>query len=358
MEPFAACLRSRYRPRMGLSFGSVHVLSAGEASFEAAVAAARALVGRSRARRIVLRDAGRFISAFDRQGAHDALAKRLSAALETPAVSVEVHDSDVLRLGLFVGGQLVDRHLTNDDDGDGAPAHGHAARWKPVLVAPARELSRAGSSPQMFAEEALDDIAAALGLEPGHARAGFDGADALGGRGAEVGRAGQERKRPARRSRAVAPRLELAAQMEEQRLVARLEADARARRTQAGLPYCGEPGLVELTLGNDGAAGRGLRVRLEGPAAADPSLQWDGARVVVQRRCVEAPLVAVGGALVLQLPELHVPAGDDFGRDLSVQLRVVGREPGWKPFEAAVEVLEPRSRAARGARRFLLARRP
>ncbi len=345
---------------MGRSFGSVHVLSAGKASFEAAVAAARALVGRSTARRIVLRETGRFISAFDSQGALDALAKRLSAAVKRPAVSVEVHDSDVLRLGLFEDGALVDRHLTNPDydDDDGAPAQGNAARWKPVLVAPARALSRAWSKPQMFAEEALDDIAAALGLEPTHARAGFDEADALGGRGAEVGRAGQ-RKKPSSRSRAVkAPQLHLKAQMEERLLVPRLEAEAREGRTQAGLLYCGERGVLELTLANDGPEGRGLRLRLDGPAAADASLRWGAVRIVAHGSSVEAALAASEEALELLLPELHVPAGDAFGRDVSLQLHVVGREPGWKRLEASVEVLQPPSRAARGTRRFLVARRP
>ena len=108
----------------------------------------------------------------------DHLAKTLSKAVDGYAVSVLVHDSDVLDLRLFKNGRRLD-HFVNQPDyfADGSistrarrAVQGHAEAWAPVLRSDASiaALEQAFRGTPLFAEETLNVIAKLLGLGSGY----------------------------------------------------------------------------------------------------------------------------------------------------------------------------------------------
>jgi hypothetical protein len=119
----------------------------------------------------------------------DALAVTLAAATQSTTVSILVHDSDVLLMGLFVGGKKVDEfnsdptYMEDSLPEDMAPtaeqvagAAGDAERWKHVLapgVTP-DELTQAWRQKETFAEHQLVRVAELLGCSPDRVRVGLN----------------------------------------------------------------------------------------------------------------------------------------------------------------------------------------
>lgn len=119
----------------------------------------------------------------------DALAGVLSAAMQSTAVSILVHDSDVLLLGLFVNGKKVDEFNSDPMYMEGsipedmmptaaqvAGAVGNAERWKHVLVPGATPdmLTRVWQEKKSRAEEMLARVAEIIGCSMDRARVGLN----------------------------------------------------------------------------------------------------------------------------------------------------------------------------------------
>jgi hypothetical protein len=106
------------------------------------------------------------------------LAKRLSRTIHGHAVSVLVHDSDVLDLRLFENGRRLD-HFVNQPDYSSDRAlsakarealQGNARAWAPLLKdgASVEALEQAFRSTPLFAEETLAAVAQLLGFGEGY----------------------------------------------------------------------------------------------------------------------------------------------------------------------------------------------
>ncbi|HEY3357474.1 MAG TPA: hypothetical protein VGQ83_29760 [Polyangia bacterium] len=112
----------------------------------------------------------------------EALAAQSSRALETVAVAVLVHDSDVLELRLYERGALVDRYCNRPDyfgkvsKKEKAAAAGHADRWQPLLAADAtaEALRLAWAGTPLFVEDMLAKVAGLLGWGEGQSLVGYD----------------------------------------------------------------------------------------------------------------------------------------------------------------------------------------
>ncbi len=137
-------------------------------------------------------DPGGFITIYDEAGEGagglDDLAAKVSRAARGHAFSVLVHDSDVLRLGLFRSGERRDTFDSYPDyfgDGEtkkkkpkpGAPRKdaGDPRAWEPLL-APGHtqdDLRAAFAAEDLFAESTLRKIAEHLGCDPARASTGY-----------------------------------------------------------------------------------------------------------------------------------------------------------------------------------------
>ncbi len=97
----------------------------------------------------------------------DALAKALSEATACPALAALVHDSDLLLLHLFEGGQLVDQV-------DGGRKKGRLERWSGLAALDNVEALRAAFAARgRFAEQTLAQIARLLGMDAESACTGW-----------------------------------------------------------------------------------------------------------------------------------------------------------------------------------------
>jgi hypothetical protein len=119
----------------------------------------------------------------------DALAIALSVATDSTAVSILVHHSDVLLMGLFVNGKKVDEFNSNPMYMEGsvpsdmlptaeqvAGAAGHAECWKHVLIAGAtpEQLAQVWRQKQRDAEDQLARVAELLGCAADRVRVGLN----------------------------------------------------------------------------------------------------------------------------------------------------------------------------------------
>jgi len=119
----------------------------------------------------------------------DALAAILSVATQSTTVSILVHDSDVLLMGLFEGGKKVDEFNSDPTYMEGsvpddmmptaeqvAGARGNAERWKHVLAAGATpdKLEQVWRQKETFAEHQLAHVAELLGCAPDRVRVGLN----------------------------------------------------------------------------------------------------------------------------------------------------------------------------------------
>lgn len=140
-------------------------------------------------------DAGGFLAIYDEAsesqdvGALDDLAEKVSRAARGHAFSVLVHDSDVLRLGLFRSGERRDTYDSYPGYfGDGAPRKkkkgtagapredaGRPEVWEPLLAPPHTrdELAAAFTSEDLFAEATLRRIAELVGCDAARVGTGY-----------------------------------------------------------------------------------------------------------------------------------------------------------------------------------------
>ncbi|MDC3953165.1 hypothetical protein [Polyangium jinanense] len=112
----------------------------------------------------------------------DGLAALASRALGAPAITVLVHDSDVLCMDLFAEGACVDRYNSHPsyfgeeaDESDAEEVSGHPERWASrfALGISAAELSAIWSGKELFAEATLAETARALGAPPERMGVGY-----------------------------------------------------------------------------------------------------------------------------------------------------------------------------------------
>lgn len=117
--------------------------------------------------------------AEDQDATNERWARALSQTLTTTAVSVLVHDSDVLALGLYVEGEARDRFDSNPEFSGTRPSRltpaARAKRWASV-VQPGHDvagLEAVFCARPTFAEQALAPLASAMGVEPDRLGTGY-----------------------------------------------------------------------------------------------------------------------------------------------------------------------------------------
>ncbi|APR82840.1 Hypothetical protein A7982_08189 [Minicystis rosea] len=275
---------------------------------------------------VVLRDAGGWISIFDEatEGQDSnklaRLASALSRAAGAPAVSVLVHDSDVLLLGLFVDGAAVDSFDSNPSFSAAKPsatkrrkAAGHPERWAALLApgATVEALAAAWASERLFAEQTLATTAALLGAPADRMGLGFryfESTPAASRPAGEVTRlAFRLRARPAYELDAEGPVM----------IGTDLPPEYASERRTVALAV-GDELRVSLGGRNQGGAGVGLSVIVAGDAITRGLVAVDTFELVVgdvmsgAKHQVITPVrkerdSAV--ALVARLPDRALPAG-------------------------------------------------
>lgn len=106
----------------------------------------------------------------------DRLAKHLSTTLDSSAITVLVHDSDVLLLGLFENGRILERFDSNPEfSGRKRRRKISALEWTRFLI-PGRtqqELEAALYEEKLFAENTLGRIAELLGMDVAQVGTGY-----------------------------------------------------------------------------------------------------------------------------------------------------------------------------------------
>lgn len=132
-------------------------------------------------------DEGGWVAVFDERtesqdlASLEALGALLSRVTSSPAVSVLVHDSDVLDLRLYRDGARVDRYDSFPGYFEGkaskkqkAAAAGHPERWSDLLAGGSvEELRAAWTGEDLFAEGALARTCELIGCDPRRASVGY-----------------------------------------------------------------------------------------------------------------------------------------------------------------------------------------
>jgi hypothetical protein len=242
----------------------------------------------------------------DQGGSHEELARALSKVLTTSAVSVLVHDSDVLDMKLFRNGRALDDYCNWPgyfEGGDREP-QGDERAWQPVLRSGAgpADLKEAWMAGSAGAEETLQEIAHVLAMDGDLVSVGFNYLDDI--------RLPEERmttlafrlqSRPAHEQRREGPP-RLAPGMpgvpppeEAAEIFSELGREIPPEQVFGAAPE--EPFTIPVLVHNQGGGGTGLDVTIGGPALELGLV--DIARVEVFS----------GGTRAEQLPEL-LTAGD------------------------------------------------
>jgi hypothetical protein len=302
---------------MGSFFTNVQVRAGSERSLAPLLDALRTLAGTEamdevtdgaetdRAIIVLPPDAGGWVAIYDEASesqdtrALAALAAAASRALDAPAVSVMVHDSDVLALELFEHGAEVDRfeapadYFEKRSKKEKDAVAGRADRWRDALAEPGHvfALRSAWTKNDLFAEQTLRRVLELLGCDTARGATGYRYThDAVLPEGAVVLRF-RLRTRPAYERRiGGAPCLRVAGRMP---TMALLEGDTLR---------------LGATARNEGGEGHGLSIVMWGTAI-------DRALVNVER--IE---LVLGSALPRPNVSEHVPADrkDAEGRSLRV----------------------------------------
>lgn len=256
---------------------------------------------------------GDWVSVYDEvcdgqdQGELAQLASALSRAFSTHAVTILVHDSDVLLLGLFRDGAQIDRYDSDPNYFEGAgagtsrPPSGRPAAWAPLLAGPAsvEELRRAWADP-VQAETVLARTASLVGLDPARASVGYEYATKDDPR--YVTLRFRHATRPAYETREEGP-----PRLENAFYVPQLDVST------------GSPVEIHCAIRNGGGVGRGLLVVAYGSAVENGLVSLDAVELTVGPAGApptSAPFVdrqsADGRPLrVAAFPSLEVPAGID-----------------------------------------------
>ena len=278
---------------MGSFYTNVHVRITGDRSIarEGIVSALRELarqrgmvdVATSDADRTLAITSGRdWISVYDSETeARDpatlrALAGAVARAAAGHAVSILVHDSDVVDLRLFdAAGDEVDRFVNKVDYfGPASPAEKRAAKgrpelWQPVLAAGADEsaLRKAWKTDSVFVDQLVSAVARVLGIDAARATTGFRYLDPkLADDPASIVLRFRLAERPAWEVPRTGP--------------PRFEASAFA---PAPALFVGAPLHATATARNAGGAMRGLSVVVRGSALDRGLVAIDGGELLVGR---------------------------------------------------------------------------
>jgi len=131
-------------------------------------------------------DDGGWVTIYDQRtesqdtGGLEALGRLASEVCGAPAFSVLVHDSDVLDLRLYRGGERVDRYDSFPGYFEGGPtqsdrdaARGHPERWADALSVDADALAAVFAGERSFAEQTLREACELLGCDPRRAGLGY-----------------------------------------------------------------------------------------------------------------------------------------------------------------------------------------
>ena len=243
----------------------------------------------------------------------DALAGALSAELETSAVTVLVHDSDVLEMRLFEDGKRADRYNNAPGYFDervskkaAAEAAGHPERWSHLLRdgVTAAAVRAIWSDETLHAETVLAKTAAALGWNGRLAGTGYSYTVAGHGvSGAQTILRLRMAERPkAEQTASGPPRFERGGYMPEPEL------------------SVGEPLQLHCDVRNVGGASRGLAIVVWGEAIDRGLVAPSEVEVTVgmtlsrpQAPRVTVPLAAENGipGLLARFADLDLPAGHD-----------------------------------------------
>lgn len=236
-----------------------------------------------------------------------ALASSLSLALSAPAMTVTVHDSDVLYLTLFdEHGEEVDAYNSHPSFFGEVSASekkrvaGAPEKWRALLRtgATTHDLARTWKEKKLFCEETLGATLDLLGLERARAMVGFNYAQQS--ERAYERFAFRARVRPAYETKVTgAPRFSTMSY-------------AQTLEVSRGFPV-----HVTYSAKNEGGASRGMRVVLSGEAITRGLLTLDRCQLVIgqpqDRNVVEAPFAATGkgdGArLTAAFPDVEIPPG-------------------------------------------------
>lgn len=275
-------------------------------------------------REILLAPAGRWLAFYDartedQDDTVEVWARDLSQALETEAVSVLVHDSDVLALTLFAHGKLRDRFDSNPGFAGKKPskitAEARAAKWAGILAPghDATELAAVFAAKHVFAETALNVFAPAIGAELAALGTGYNYLTRDGKVPAEVVRVrARFAKRPPWEQRSAGPP-RLASQWEEYGM------EPPAVEPQRSL--VGAELRVSAIVKNRGGAARGLRIAI---AASSDCIELTQVEAVIskagrfQMDRYPAPLVRVEDRWVAEISEANLQPGFGGARDALV----------------------------------------
>lgn len=261
-------------------------------------------------------DAGGWVTLYDQRtesqdtGGLEALGRLASEICDAPAFSVLVHDSDVLDLRLYRGGERVDRYDSFPGYFEGKPtneqkrdARGHPERWADALSIDADALAAVFGEEKSFAEQTLRDTCALVGCDPRRAGLGYRYAVQEGLPDGAVALRFRLRERPAfEREAEGPPRLEL-----------------HAHYGDMPVPLgVGDALRLGFSARNVGGAGRGLTISVWGGAIDDGLVEIETLELLIgdvragakHRPVTPEPGRSAGGLLVFaDLPEQPIPAG-------------------------------------------------
>ncbi len=269
-------------------------------------------------RTILVEDGPAWLSIYDestegqRQDDLDHLAARLSEHLATEALSILVHDSDVLELRLFRSGEQLDRFNSHPSYFGKVSAKkrkamaGNAELWAPLLAPGAndKDLRSVWDREKLFAEETLAETSKLLGLDGGRTGIGFNYAEKSDPKYVKL--AFRHAVRPVHETPAEA--------------ATTFEMGAYSPNIDLSVGF---PFQTSCAVRNTGSASRGLSLILWGTALEQGLLSVDSVELVIgvpQRgsQRITAPLEdrksADGKRLrMASFPELLIPAGPSGG---------------------------------------------
>jgi hypothetical protein len=311
---------------VGASFANVHVRVLGAGAQKRVMAALRSLLvtpgirevdaEADADRTIVLAPSGSWVAVYDELSDELAgddlatLAKGLSGALDAPAVTVLVADSDVLLMELFEHGKRVAEFDSNPAISGRRRTKLKLDKWRAHL-APGHdsdELAEVFADQKLFAERTLENAAALLGMDAQRACLGYryqqiqDAATSSGGEQANLVFRLRKAQRPAHESAGTAPSRFVPCSCSTDHVF-----DA------------GQDFRAGFAVRNEQRASRGLSIVMRGPALERGLVRLRHAQLVVgdvrkqkvfpEAAFVERPTADSERIWVAEFPELEIPAG-------------------------------------------------
>lgn len=261
-------------------------------------------------------DAGGWVTIYDQAtesqdtAGLEALGRLASEVCDAPAFSVLVHDSDVLDLRLYRGGERVDRYDSFPGYFEGKPsksqkeeAQGHPDRWAAALSIDADALAAILGGERSFAEQTLRETCALVGCDPDRAAFGYRYATQEGLPDGTIALRFRLRERPGWEQEAEGPpRLEL-----------------HAHRGDMPVPLgVGDALRLGFSARNVGGAGTGLTLSVWGGAIDEELVRIEAFELLVgdvRSGATHQPITpergrsAEGALVFVDRPDQPLPAG-------------------------------------------------